>query len=472
MFFWYFAARDDPKNKPMTLWLNGGPGSDSLIGLFLENGPCNVTEDVVTQLNPYSWNEASNMLYLSQPLGVGFSYEGYGDGTHEDGSPVIGPMSNTSVDGRWAVVDPDRTNTTEAAAIGAWQIIQVLLGVAEETKDTRLSNRTFNLWTQQYGGHYGPTFYRYFSDQNEAIQNGSISGYSMTMDTLGIISGLIDEQIQTPYYPEFAVNNTYGIKAVNDSIYSFMKQAYETPGGCSYQLQLCADGLDADPTNKDTLRYCSTAASSCYSFVEQPYYDYSERAAQDIRSLEEDFHLPTYWLDYLASAFFSDEIGANVNYSFANANVSLGFDRTGDAAYPFFKRDLEWVLDRGVRVALVHGDADYIANWFGGEAVSLALNHSHAAHFRAAGYAPFVVDGDEYGVVREYGNLSFTRVYEAGHLVPYHQPKASLELFRRAVNGLDIATGKTVVSGHFGTNGTAQATHTEAYPGPPGETGK
>lgn len=40
----------------------------------VEHGPCNVTEDLVSQLNPYSWNEASNMIYLSQPLGVGFSY--------------------------------------------------------------------------------------------------------------------------------------------------------------------------------------------------------------------------------------------------------------------------------------------------------------------------------------------------------------------------------------------------------------
>lgn len=38
------------------------------------------------------------------------------------------------------------------------------------------------------------------------------------MDTLGIINGIIDEQIQAPYYPEFAVNNTYGIKAINDTI--------------------------------------------------------------------------------------------------------------------------------------------------------------------------------------------------------------------------------------------------------------
>lgn len=62
---------------------------------------------------------------------------------------------------------------------------------------------------------------------------------------------------------------------------------------------------------------------------------------------------------------------------------------------------------------------------FGGEAVSLQVNYTHAKEFRAAGYAPMIVDGTEYGEVRQYGNFSFLRIYEAGHEVPYYQPLAS-----------------------------------------------
>lgn len=114
-------------------------------------------------------------------------------------------------------------------------------------------------------------------------------------------------------------------------------------------------------------------------------------------------------------------------------------------------------------MALVYGDADYICNWFGGEAVSNEIRYTHSKEFAKTGYVPFVVDGTEYGEVRQYGNFSFLRVYEAGHEVPFYQPLASLEYFKRTLDNKDIATGKLDVTGDYATNGTANATHTEPY---------
>lgn len=283
------------------------------------------------------------------------------------------------------------------------------------------------------------------------VSNGTQNGTALIMDTLGIGNGIIDEYIQAPWYPEFAVNNTYGIKAVNDTIYNFMKMAFYIPNGCGDYYQYCAQ---SDRSTEDGQSTCASATAICRSLVEEPYYEFSGRGVYDIRHPYNDPTPPTYFIDFLNLASTQEAIGVNVNYTSDSSNqVGTGFSDTGDFLYPDFKTDLEEILDSGVRVALYYGDADYICNWFGGQAVSLEINYTHSAEFKASDYAPFVVDGSEYGEVRQYGNFSFLRVYEAGHEVPFYQPEAALAFFSRVLGNLVVSDGSQAVTGNYSTYG-------------------
>ncbi|KAL4888109.1 peptidase S10, serine carboxypeptidase [Aspergillus ambiguus] len=457
-FFWFFEARHDPHNAPITLWLNGGPGSDSLIGLFEELGPCQINSSIEDYINPYSWNEVSNLLFISQPLGVGFSYSETEEGSINPLTEVVENASYAGVQGRYPSIDATLIDTTDLAAQATWEILQGFLGGLPKL-DSRIKSKDFSLWTESYGGHYGPAFFNYFYEQNQKIASGAVDGIHLDFNSLGIINGIIDEAIQAPHYPEFAVHNTYGIKAVNDTVYNYMKFANSMPNGCQDQVAFCK------ATNRTSLAdyaICAEATNMCRDNVEGPYYSFSGRGVYDIRHPYNDPTPPSYYNDYLKKDSVMNAIGVNINYTQSNNDVYYAFQQTGDFVWPNFIDDLEEILALPVRVSLIYGDADYICNWFGGQAVSLAANHSHADQFRAAGYAPLTVGGVEYGETREFGNFSFTRVYEAGHEVPFYQPIASLQLFNRTLFGWDIATGEQKIGPGYETHGKPVATHTES----------
>ncbi|XP_010265560.1 PREDICTED: serine carboxypeptidase 24-like isoform X2 [Nelumbo nucifera] len=76
LFYWFTEATTDPQNKPLVLWLNGGPGCSSIAyGASEEIGPFRINKDGSSlYLNKYSWNKEANILFLESPAGVGFSY--------------------------------------------------------------------------------------------------------------------------------------------------------------------------------------------------------------------------------------------------------------------------------------------------------------------------------------------------------------------------------------------------------------
>jgi len=159
-FFWFFESRRDPKNDPITLWLNGGPGSDSLIGLFEELGPCMLSENLTSYVNEYSWSEVSNMLFLSQPVGVGFSYQEEAIGSLNEITGGFLNATEAPPTGRYPILDPinrGEIDTTDLAAIAAWEILQGFLGALPQLDPevglgADCKEKEFNLATESYGG--------------------------------------------------------------------------------------------------------------------------------------------------------------------------------------------------------------------------------------------------------------------------------------------------------------------------------
>jgi cathepsin A (carboxypeptidase C) len=78
LFFWYFKSENvasDATSSPLALWLTGGPGGSSMLGMLQELGPCLINEHGNgTVYNPYGWNKDTALVFVDQPAGVGFSY--------------------------------------------------------------------------------------------------------------------------------------------------------------------------------------------------------------------------------------------------------------------------------------------------------------------------------------------------------------------------------------------------------------
>jgi carboxypeptidase C (cathepsin A) len=121
------------------------------------------------------------------------------------------------------------------------------------------------------------------------------------------------------------------------------------------------------------------------------YYNGHNRGTYDIRHTEPDPTPEEYYIDMLNTAAVQQAIGVDTNYTSANDNTYYSFQATGDFVYPNFIEDIEELLNNSVRVTMVYGDADYICNWFGGEAVSKQIQYAHSAGFAKAGYVPFMV---------------------------------------------------------------------------------
>jgi len=190
LFFWFFPSTKAQRPEEVVIWLNGGPGCSSLSGLLTENGPFTWEAGTLAPVqNPYSWNNLTNMLWVEQPVGVGYS----------QGTPNI-------------------TNEVELAAEfrGFYKSFVDLFG---------LYNWKTYITGESYAGFYVPYIADGFISANDQ-KYFNLAGISINDPIIG--DETIQQQVVILPYVEFWQNLLY----LNDSFMTTMRQHQKD---CGYE---------------------------------------------------------------------------------------------------------------------------------------------------------------------------------------------------------------------------------------------
>lgn len=233
--------------------------------------------------NPYSWNSYANMIYIDQPIGTGFSY-----GTNNVSSSVT-------------------------ASPYVWKLIQNFYSAFPQYK-----SREFGIFTESYGGHYGPEFTRYIMQQNKAIDEGKIQGEKIKIVALGINNGWMNPYDAYKAMIDHAANNTYKklITAQQQATYTNTLNSR-----CKPQLEKC--------WKTDSNNDCQRAMLTCKSSIESPL-SRGNFDVYDVRQPRKDPFPPTTYLKYLGRADIVSAIGAKKKYEECPNGPLRKFSATGD----------------------------------------------------------------------------------------------------------------------------------------------
>lgn len=124
----------------------------------------------------------------------------------------------------------------------------------------------FSIWSESYGGHYGPGFANFFTEQSQKIAGGDINNTAvpLRLDTVGIVNGCIDILTQMPSYPHMAYNNTYGVQVINDTEYTAAINSFPA---CRSQVEACRSlAAEQDPSGLGNVEEVNKACSDAYYY--------------------------------------------------------------------------------------------------------------------------------------------------------------------------------------------------------------
>ncbi|MED6172616.1 Serine carboxypeptidase-like 42 [Stylosanthes scabra] len=400
LFYYFVEAALDSHNKPLTLWLNGGPGCSSVGGgAFTELGPFFPKGDGRgLRRNSNSWNKASNLLFVESPAGVGWSY------------------SNTSSD----------YNAGDASTANDMYLF--MLKWYEKFPSFR--SRELFLTGESYAGHYIPQLTNALLDHNARS-----TGFKFNIKGVAIGNPLLrlDRDIPSTYeyfWSHGMISDEVGLAIMNDC--DFDDYVYEDPHNVS---RSCANAIkEANTIVGDYVNNYDVILDVCYpSIVEQELrlkkvatkisvgvdvcMSYERRFYFNLPEVQKALHanrtkLPHSW----------SMCSQVLNYNETDGNINI---------LPILKR----IVQNHIPVWIFSGDQDSVVALLGSRTLIREL--AHELHFKVTvPYGTWFHKGQVGGWVTEYGKLlTFATVRGAAHMVPYSQPSRALRLFTSFVRG-------------------------------------
>ncbi|CAA6669367.1 unnamed protein product [Spirodela intermedia] len=381
MFYFFFESRGR-RDDPVVLWLTGGPGCSSELALFYENGPFSIADNMSLIWNDYGWDKASNIIFVDQPTGTGFSY---------------------STDVR------DLRYNEKGVGDDIFDFLQAFFEA-----HPGYSKNEFYVTGESYAGHYIPAV-------AERIHRGNKENQRLHINLKGfaIGNGLTNPGIQYRAYPDYALemgiikqdeyNRINKIVPVCELATKFCGSSGAL--GCLASLFICNSIFNAilltagDINYYDVRKKCE--GNLCYDFSNMDKFLNLKPVRGALGVGERKF---VSCSPVVYEAMLTDWM----------KNLEVGIPA---------------LIEDNIKLLVYAGEYDLICNWLGNYRWVDSMEWSGQPAFAEARNVSFNVDGKEAGRMKTYGSLTFLKVHDAGHMVPMDQPKAALEMLKRWMKG-------------------------------------
>ena len=402
--YWLTESEINPETSPIVFWTNGGPGCSGLIGFMTEQGP--FKPDINNNLikNEWAWNKIVNMVFLEQPVGVGFSYS--------DDS------NDYKIDDKQAAQDNLKT----------------ILGFFK--KFPHFAKLPIYITSESYGGHYMPQLAQVIFSYNE----NQITLNQSTLNFAGLAVG-------NPYVDFYS-----GTGAMMETYYNFnllpqpMWQSY-VDEGCTNPLVMLNNSMCSayilkfdkivGNINPYALEFpaCVTSQQNHISNFINNMFD--SKLLGSYEPCEEN-----YATSYLNDKDVREALHVKTDIEWVDCSRTTKYstaDRMKSTKYLY--KDL--LMNKNFpnfRMMVYYGDVDSVCS----NAYSKWLFDLDFKYLENELWNIWSVDGQTSGFITQFktsldskeipNRFTYATVHDAGHEVPAYKPKESFILFQAFIN--------------------------------------